>query len=317
MVGTSDHRLAGITTGDEHMNHPTSEPGLPATEPVMPGPVEPGPVAARPAGSAVAMANPAIMQARWARVGLLGIGAAAILAAAVLAFGSTTQPAGTLAAGGTGSAANGSTSTGTVGDLNDGPDGRGGFGIGHGGITITAISGSSISLATDDGWTRTITVDSGTTYSKAGADIALGDLAVGDMIGFRQTQETDGTWTIDSIQVVLPRVGGEVTAVDGSTITLKQRDGASVTVTIASGATITVNGTAATAADIKVGMVLLAEGTKNNDGSLDATRVRAGDIGTFRDGHGFRGGPGTPGDDDGDGPNADSSTAPSATGTAS
>ena len=71
-----------------------------------------------------------------------------------------------------------------------------------------AISGSSISLATDDGWTRTITVDSGTTYAKAGADITLGDLAVGDTIGFRQTRESDGSWTIDSIQVILPRVAG-------------------------------------------------------------------------------------------------------------
>jgi hypothetical protein len=306
------------------MNQPPFEPGFPVTEPVRPGPVQGGAAATGPAGVAISRANPAAAQARWARVGLLGIGVAAILAAAILAFGSTARPAGTLAAGSGGASANGS--TGTVEDLGGGPggpggpgvpDGRGGFGLGHGGITITTISGSSISIATDDGWTRTITVDSGTTYTKAGATISLADLAVGDTIGFRQTQESDGTWTIDAIHVILPRVGGQVTAVDGSTITLKQRDGASVKVTVASGAKVMVNGNAATASDIKAGMVLVAEGTKNADGSLDATRVRAGDRGSFRDGPGrgpgFRGGPWGPGD--GQSPNA--SAAPSATGSAS
>jgi hypothetical protein len=56
-------------------------------------------------------------------------------------------------------------------------------------ITVTAISGNSISLKTADGWTRTITVDSGTTYSKSGDTIALGDIKVGDEIAFRQTRE--------------------------------------------------------------------------------------------------------------------------------
>ena len=299
------------------MNHPTLEPVPPATEPVDPGPVGAGWATGGQGSAAIGTPHSMAAQARWARIGLLGIGAAAILAAAILAFGSTVQPTGTLAAGGSttngaGSAANGS--GGIVEDLHGGPDGRGGFGLGHGGITITAISGSSISLATDDGWTRTITVDSGTTYSKAGATIALGDLAVGDTIGFRQTHESDGTWSIDAIQVILPRVGGEVTAVDGSTISLKQPDGASVAVSIQSGATINVNGKAATAADIKVGMVLMAEGTKNDDGSLDATRVRAGDLRPFHgEGHGFWRGPGAPGDDD----NPDASAAPSATGSAS
>ena len=41
--------------------------------------------------------------------------------------------------------------------------GRGGFGFG--GITITAISGSNLSLKTEDGWTRTIAVESDTTIT--------------------------------------------------------------------------------------------------------------------------------------------------------
>lgn len=248
----------------------------------------------------------------WARIGLLGIAVAALIAAAILAFGAGASPTGTLAAG-----ASDTNNTPIVDDLNGvgGPGDRG-FGHGFGGITITAISDNSISLETADGWTRTITVDSGTTYSKSGATIALGDLKVGDEIGFRQTLETDGSYSIDSITVVLPHAGGEVTAVSGTTITVKDRDGASVTIETTGTTTFQVNGASAALADVKVGMFLGAEGTKNSDGSITATAVRAGDAGSFggRGGH-DHGGPF--GDQDGDGTDPSSTAAPSATGSAS
>jgi hypothetical protein len=260
----------------------------------------PGPVRA-----AVAAERPA--QASLARIGLLGIAAAALIVVAILAFGWASAPSSLLAAGTTGDTAN---QPATVDDLKGGgPGGRGdGFGHGMGGITITAISGTSISLKTEDGWTRTITVDSGTTYTKSGATIALGDLRVGDQIGFRQTKETDGSFTIDSIQVVLPHLGGKVTAVSGSTITVTERDGSTGTIQVSGSTTYTVNGNGASLADVKVGMFLVAEGTLGTDGSLAATNVHAGNQGFG--GHGGHG----PGDNDGDGP--DASAAPSATSTA-
>jgi hypothetical protein len=246
----------------------------------------------------------------WARIGLLGIAIAALIAVAILTFGAGVSPAGTLAAG------TNTTDSPLVIDLHDGggPGGRG-FGHGFGGITITAIDGNSLSLETADGWTRTITVDSGTTYSKSGDTIALGDLAVGDEIGFRQTLEDDGTYTIDSVAVILPHAGGEVTAVSGSTITVKDRDGSSVTIDTTGSTEFQVNGDNAALADVKVGMFLVAEGTKNGDGSLTATDVRAADAGSFRGPgwHGFKGGPF--GDSNGDNP--DATAAPSATGSAS
>lgn len=236
-------------------------------------------------------------QASLARIGLLGIAAAALIAAAVLAFGWSVAPTGTLAAGSTGS-----NQPAVVDDLHGGPGGPGrggpGFGRGMGGITITAISGNSISLATEDGWTRTITVDSGTTYAKGGGTIGFGDLAVGDQVGFRQTREDDGTFTIDSIVVVLPHLGGEVTAINGSTITVTRRDGSTGTIDVSADTTYTVNGNGASLADVKVGMFLVAEGTLDDDGSLSATNVHAGEKGFGpggRGGHGFRGGFG-PGD---------------------
>ncbi len=254
-----------------------------ATQVVPPGPVT-GMGTAPPDSGVAALAMPASSRARWARAGLLGIGAAALLAVAALALGSTASPAGILAAG-TGSQATGSTGENGVNDLHGAPGFRGGRGFG--GITITAISGASISLATEDGWTRTIMVDDATTYTRAGETIELGDLAVGDTIRFRQTLEDGGAWSIDAITVILPRVGGEVTKIDGPTVTLELRGGTSTTVAIGSAASIVVNGDAAELADIEVGMILVAEGTENADGTLDATRVRAGDPGRGRGPDGF------------------------------
>jgi hypothetical protein len=232
-------------------------------------------------------------RAQLARIGLLGIASAALIAAAILLFGATASPAGTLAGtDGTNGGANG-----TIETLHGFGDGRGGPGFGHGPgreITITAISGSSISLETVDGWTRTIEVDDATTYTRGDDDIALADLAVGDEIAFRQTLADEGSWRIDAIAVILPHAGGEVTAVDGSTVTVEQRDGTTTTITVADDADVNVNGDDATAADIEVGMVLVAQGTENADGSLTASMVKAFDPDAFHGNgrHGFKFGPG-------------------------
>ena len=152
-------------------------------------------------------------------------------------------------------------------------------GFGAGSITITTINGSSISLETVDGWTRTITVTDETQLSKDGEEVALADLEIGDRIRFRQTVDDNGTWTVTAIAVVSPSVFGQVTAVDGDSITLSQRDGSTVTVRVDGSTTFTVGGeTGKSVSDIEVGMIAAASGEENGDGSLDAARVRAGTI---------------------------------------
>ncbi len=221
-----------------------------------------------------------------ARVGLLGVAAAALVAVFILATGAMTAPTGLLAA---------DDSAADTSQADNPPFMGGGPGVGHGfgGISITAINGSNLSLETADGWTRTITVDADTEYSKAGDTIALSDLAVGDEIRFRQTLEDDGTWTIDSIAVILPHAGGQVTAIDGSTITVEGRDGTTATIKVTGDTSFTVNGDDAALSDVEVDMYLVAVGTENADGSLTATAVRAGDRGMGRGfegrGHGPRG----------------------------
>ena len=155
--------------------------------------------------------------------------------------------------------------------------GRGGpGGLGHGigrTITISAINGSSVSLKTDDGWTRTITVTSATTITKAGAAATLADLAVGDEIRFKQTRATDGTYTIDAIEVVVPTVVGTVTAVDADSTTIKGRDGTTREIATTTATTYRVGSGAGSRSDVVVGATILAAGTVGSNDAFTATSV--------------------------------------------
>jgi hypothetical protein len=151
-----------------------------------------------------------------------------------------------------------------------------GSGFGLGGITITAIDGSNVSLKTDDGWTRTIAVTADNKITKAGETIAVKDLAIGDHVRIAEDRASDGTYTVTAIIVVLPSMAGQVSAVDGDTITVTQPGGTKATVHVSDPTTYQVDGKAGTLSDIKVGAFLVAEGTQRSDGSLDAAAVHAG-----------------------------------------
>ena len=159
-------------------------------------------------------------------------------------------------------------------------DGFKGFGRGdHGGrgvfgpITITSISGSNVSLKTEDGWTRTIAITSATTITKDGETIAAGDLAVGDQIRLRQSRAADGTFTITAIDVVLPRTGGTVTAVTADSITVTGRDGVSHAITTTNSTTYRLGRAAATRSDVVVGSMIIATGTTGTGDSFSASTV--------------------------------------------
>ncbi len=156
------------------------------------------------------------------------------------------------------------------GDRGLGGWGKGsGFGFGRGAITITAISGSNVSLKTDDGWTRTIAVTADTRITKAGVAATLADLSVGDTIRFAQKRNEDGTYAITAIVVPADKAGGEVTAIDGDTITVKGRGDATWTITVSGATTFRLGSEAAAKADVKVGSKILAQG------ELDGTTLQA------------------------------------------
>jgi hypothetical protein len=162
-----------------------------------------------------------------------------------------------------------------------GPDnGLKGFGRGdHGGrgvfgsITITSISGSNLSLETEDGWTRTIAITSATTITKDGETITAGDLAVGDQIRLRQSRASDGTFTITAIDVVQPKIGGTVTSVTADSITVSGRDGASHTITTTNTTTYRLGDAAASRSDVVIGSKIVATGTAGTGDSFTASTV--------------------------------------------
>lgn len=153
--------------------------------------------------------------------------------------------------------------------------GRGDLGgRGHiGPITITSISGSNLSLETEDGWTRTIAITSATTITKDGEIIAAGDLAVGDAIRLRQSRASDGTFTITAINVVQPKIAGTVTSVTADGIVVTGRDGTSRTITTTSSTTYRLGEATASRSDVVVGSTIVATGSTGTGDSFTATTV--------------------------------------------
>ena len=202
----------------------------------------------------------------WRRAAAILAGGVAVLVVAAVALGAAPSPTNT------------STSS-TVG-----LDHRG-FGIDNfggrfafGGITITAIDGARLSLETEDGWTRTITVTDEAEITKDGEAIEPAGLAVGDRIRLAQSREDDGTYTIERIAVVLPHVGGEVTAVSGNAITVETPDGSSVTVRVDGETDYVVGGDdGATLADVEVGMRIVV--TAVTDDNYDKSIAKAIELG--------------------------------------
>jgi hypothetical protein len=238
-------------------------------EPIEPNEVEFQRQPVKPAARPLAM-----------RAGIVAGAGLLVVVGAVAAMGASPSPStGTDPSASFPPAASGAPGTGkSNGNRPDrGDSGRSGFGrFSFGGITITAINGSDVSLKTDDGWTRTITLTSTTKLTKGGATITVGDLAVGDQVRFQQAKAADGTYSVTSVSVVLPTVAGKVTAIDGNTLTVTQRDGTTATIHVDGATTYQVNGAAGALTDIKVGSFVAAEGTKQADGSLDAAAVRSG-----------------------------------------
>jgi hypothetical protein len=69
-------------------------------------------------------------------------------------------------------------------------------------------------------------------------------------------------------------IGGKVTAISGTTITVQVKDGTAKIATTAT-TTFQLDGKAAKLSDIKVGLFVHAEGSKGADGTFTATRLLA------------------------------------------
>lgn len=66
--------------------------------------------------------------------------------------------------------------------------------------TVTAVQGDTITISDLDGFSRTIAVDSSTTYTKSGAAAALADISVGTLISAEGTVDANLT-SLDATSV--------------------------------------------------------------------------------------------------------------------
>ncbi|HEY6058406.1 MAG TPA: DUF5666 domain-containing protein [Candidatus Limnocylindrales bacterium] len=162
-----------------------------------------------------------------------------------------------------------------VGSLGGSLNGRGCFRGILGQVSITAVNGSSISLKTDNGWTRTIAVTGSTTITKGGQAIGVGDLRVGDVIDrLNERRNSDGTFTIVAIDVAVPRVAGTVAALTSGGFTVTARDGSTWTVTVTDATKYSVGKNGGSRSDVKAGLVVEVEGTSGSGNSITASTVR-------------------------------------------
>ena len=139
-------------------------------------------------------------------------------------------------------------------------------------IAITKIDGSKLSLQTTDGWTRTIDA-TGATITKGGQTIAATALNVGDQINFREARQSDGTYKITTISVVVPTASGTVATVGSGSVTITEFDGSSKTLTLTGSTTYSEAGATVSKTALVAGVKISAQGTVDSAGNFTATAI--------------------------------------------
>lgn len=163
--------------------------------------------------------------------------------------------------------------------------------------TVASITGSTVTVTGRDGSTSKVVLTSSTSFELAGEAATKDAVVAGARILARGTLASDGTLTATSVQVAPAASAGTVKEKGPSSLTLTTRDGSTVVVKVTSTTTFQVAGiTAPTLADIDVGDVVMAWGTRNADGSLSAAAVRSHAAGELGGPFGGFGGPGLRGD---------------------
>jgi hypothetical protein len=139
---------------------------------------------------------------------------------------------------------------------------------------VTSVQGNTIQATSYRGATVTITVSGATTYTMAGQKASLSDVHNGSIIAVQGTSTGTSSYNATAITIILPRVGGQVTGVQGSTITLAGPFGVSRTVQVNGNTRYLRAGKAASLSDVKVGSRIEAEGNTTGNGTLQALVVQ-------------------------------------------
>ena len=252
---------------------PTGEqlpaPFIPATPPPIGSAPLGAPYVGAPGGSAGYVPSPVAPRGRARRWPWLVGAAAAVALILALGFAVGTAISNVRAAGGSPNFAPFQQA-----GRGHGPgDGGGWHGRDGMGLTVTSVSGQTITTKRQNGTAVTVHVTSSTTYARAGKQVSLSAVTAGETIGVMGQRNGDGSVNATRIVILLPGYRGQVTAVSGSTITITGRQG-SHTINISSATTYTTDGGSASSLNAVVkGVEIEAVGTKNSDGSLSAEAI--------------------------------------------
>jgi len=141
-------------------------------------------------------------------------------------------------------------------------------------LRVTAVNGDTINAITRGGQPVTITVGTTTTYKEVGVtSAALSNVQPGESILVRGKRTATRTIQATVVRILLARDAGVVTAVNGQSLTVTGLNGTSHTVTLGATTAISASGATAPQSAITPNTAIVAVGTPNADGSLNATRV--------------------------------------------
>ena len=177
---------------------------------------------------------------------------------------------------------------------------------------VTAVNGANITIQLGQK-TQTVVTDANTKFTlTGGAAGKLSDVKTGDFVAVMGQLQGDGTLLASQVNVGTQpglglgrgkmddlfgdgnKVAGQVTAVDGSKITIQVGKPTTQTVTIVTDANTKftlAGGAAGKLSDVKTGEFLVALVQKQADGSLLASQIMVGTNAGFGPGHGMGVGP--------------------------
>lgn len=163
-----------------------------------------------------------------------------------------------------------------------GPDGHRGH-RGHRGMggEVTAVGDSNLTVVNRRGDELTVEVNDETVIHlvESQSEGSFSDIEVGDKIRVRGKRDDEGNVTAKNIHVAPDgdHVRGRVTGVEGSTITVENRDGETTTITTSDSTEFRMRGEEGVSlADVAEGNGVKAFGELQEDGSLKANLVFIG-----------------------------------------
>jgi hypothetical protein len=119
---------------------------------------------------------------------------------------------------------------------------------------VTAVSATSVTITAQDGTSTPYAITTATTFTEGSTTVTAADLVVGSHVDIQVSSTTPGTAASINIKANRPiRLGGVVTAVTATSVTVTGRDGTSTPYTITTATTFTEGSTTVLASALVVG----------------------------------------------------------------